>query len=171
MLGAWAIPIVILIILIFAVIKHVPIFDSFVAGAKYGMEVTYSITPSLIALITSVTMLNASGALDIFTSFITPFTNFLKFPAELVPLSILKPISGSASTAIFDNILKKFGADSQLGRTAALIMGSTETTFYTIAVYFGSIGLKNIKNTLALALIADFVALVVSVLMVNLIWA
>ncbi|MDR2074439.1 MAG: spore maturation protein [Oscillospiraceae bacterium] len=169
-IGSWAVPSVIFLILSFSLLKKTDIFESFVGGAEKGIATTVSIIPSLVALITAVTMLKASGALEILTNFISPLTNFLKFPAELVPLAVLKPISGSASIAVFDNILKSHGPDSEIGRIASVIVGSTETTLYTIAIYFGSVGIKNIRHTATVALVADAFALVASVVTVRIIF-
>lgn len=163
-------PIVTAIIILFGIIKKVPIFDTFLSGAKDGLNATVSITPSLVGLITAVTMLKASGALDLFISFVKPFTDLINFPSELLPLAILRPISGSGSIAILDNIMSNNGVDTFIGRVGSVMMGSTETTFYTIAVYFGAVGIKNTRHAIPAALIADLTSVIFAVLSVALIF-
>lgn len=169
-LSSYILPTVILFIIIFGFIKKVPLFDTFLSGAKEGLSSTFSIAPSLVGLITAVTMLKVSGALDIFTSFIKPFTNILGFPAETVPLMLLKPVSGCGSLAIVDSIFAKSGPDSFAGRVASVMMGSTETTFYTIAVYFGAVKIKNTRHTIPAALFADICGFLMSVISVRLLF-
>lgn len=129
-------------IILFAFIKKVPCFDTFLEGAKQGLISTYKIAPSLIGLIVAVNMLKASGALEMLIDFIRPAAEFLGFPAEVVPLALLRPVSGSGSTAILNSILQDYGPDSFIGRAASVMAGSTETTFYAIAVYYGAVGIK-----------------------------
>lgn len=140
--GGYIIPVVIAVIVLFGFIKKVPCFDCFLEGAKQGLISTYKIAPSLIGLIVAVTMLKASGALDMLIHFIEPAATLLGFPAEIMPLALLRPVSGSGSTAILNTILKDYGPDSFIGRCASVMAGSTETTFYAIAVYYGSVGIK-----------------------------
>lgn len=166
-IGIYAIPIIIFIILIYGILKNVQMFDTFLKGAKEGMLSTASIAPSLIGLITAVSMLKASGALDIFTNLIAPITSPLGMPPELMPLAILRPISGSGSIALLDNILSNYGADSMIGRIASVMMGSTETTFYTIAVYFGSVSIINSKHAIPSALIADIITIIMSIITIK----
>lgn len=166
--GFYVIILTIMLVLVSSLIKRVPAFDVFLEGAAEGLKSTFSVAPALIGLITSVTMLKSSGALDIFTHMILPIMDFLHFPAPAVPLALLRPISGSGSIALLDNILSTYGADSIVGRLCSMIMGSTETTFYTLAVYFGSVNIKNSRHAVLCALAADFTAIVVSSLIVNL---
>ncbi|BED91928.1 MAG: spore maturation protein B [Candidatus Improbicoccus pseudotrichonymphae] len=161
-ISSWYIPTIITFIISYAFLKKTFIFDSFILGAKSGLETTFLITPSLIGLIVAVGMLRVSGAFEMFANFISPLVSYFNFPPQLVPLAIIRPISGSASTAILDSILKNFGPDSYIGRLASLITGSTETTIYTIAIYFGSIKIKNNRGTLIYALLADLTALIIS---------
>lgn len=161
-------PCAVAFIIIFGFFKRVPLFDTFVLGAKEGLASTFSIAPSLIGLIVSVSMLKSSGALDIISSLLAPLVNFIGIPKEVIPLMLLRPISGSGSLALVDSIFKSCGPDSFPGRVASVMMGSTETTFYAIAVYFGSIGIKNTRHTIPVALAADFTSFIMSVLMVKL---
>lgn len=167
-IGSYSIPIIIALIIIFGFVRKINVFDAFIEGAKDGMKSTATIAPSIIGLITAVTMLKASGALDIFSSFISPVTNFFAIPSEIVPMMILRPISGSGSIALLDNMFKNFGPDSLIGLIASVMMGSTETTFYAITVYYGSIGIKNTRHTVVCALAADIAGFIMSVLSVYL---
>jgi len=167
-LSFYIVPVLISIIVGFGLIKKVNVFSSFICGAKEGLYSTFSITPALIGLTTAVSMLNASGFLDIFSSFISTFFKAFNFPSQVIPLMILRPISGSGSLAILDNILSNYGPDSLIGKIASVLMGSTETTFYTIAVYFGAINIKNFRHALPSALAADISSFVLSCVFVKL---
>lgn len=163
-------PCIIGFIILFGFAKKVPIFDSFLAGAKEGLETTFSIAPSLIGLIVAVSMLRASGAFDIITYLLAPLGNLIAIPKETIPLMLLRPISGSGALALVDSIFKSCSPDSFPGRVASVMMGSTETTFYAIAVYFGAAGVKNTRHTIPAALTADFTSFIMSVLMVHLLF-
>ncbi|MGN0517651.1 MAG: nucleoside recognition domain-containing protein [Acutalibacteraceae bacterium] len=167
-IGDYIIPILIFIIVAFGFIRKVPIFDTFVKGAKDGLVATYSISASLIGLVTAVTMLKSSGALDMIITFLSPLANLIKIPEQLIPLMLLKPVSGSGSTALLTQILSDNGVNSFCGRAAAVIAGSTETTFYAIAVYYGSVGVKNIRHTLAAAILADIASMITAIITVRL---
>lgn len=166
--SGYIIPVMIALIILFGFFKRVPCFDCFLEGAKQGLISTYKIAPSLIGLIVAVTMLKASGALDMLVRFIEPAAAFLGFPAEVMPLALLRPVSGSGATAILNTILKDYGPDSFIGRCASVMAGSTETTFYAIAVYYGAAGVKKIRHTVPAALCADFAGMVMAVLSVRL---
>lgn len=165
-ISIFAIPVVIAGIIIFGVIKRVNVYDCFVEGAKEGLENMFGIVAPLIALMVGIYMLRESGTIDIICGFLKPITNLLKIPSEIVPLAILRPISGSASLAVIDDIFKNCGIESIPSKIASVMMGSTETTFYTIAVYFGSVGIKNSRHTIPSALTADFVGMMASVAVV-----
>lgn len=166
-IGFYIIPLSILIIVIIGFIQKVKVFDIFLLGAKQGLESTISLIPSLVGLIVAISMLKSSGALDIFTNFISPVCNFIGIPKEVVPMALLRPISGSGSIALLDDILKSNGADSFIGKLASIISGSTETTFYTLTVYFGAVGIKNSRHAISSAVIADIVSVVASVITLN----
>lgn len=166
-IGQWAVPMVVSIIIISGLVKNLPMFDIFIKGAKDGLGASFSIAPSLIGLITAIGMIKASGALDIFTSFIAPLANKIGFPPEVVPLAILRPISGSGTIALLDNLFSEYGPDSNIGNIASIMMGATETTFYTAAVYLGSVGIKNSKYTIPSALIADLTTIILAVICVK----
>ena len=167
-LGMYAIPATVLIIILFGLVRHVPLFDTFVLGAKEGFSSAISILPSLIGLMMAVSMLNASGALDMLSSFLAPAARLLGLPPELMPLVLIKPVSGSGATAILTQIFQSNGTESFAGRVASVMSGSTETTFYAIAVYFGSVNIKRTRHTIPAALTAELTACVVSAITVRL---
>ena len=159
-----AMPLVILIIVVYGVVEKAKIFDNFLEGAKEGIKITISIFPTLIGLFVAVGALRSSGILDLIINFVTPMLNVINFPSEIMPLAMLRPISGSSSIAIATDIMKNYGVDSQIGIIASTIMGSTETTLYTIAIYTGCVKIKKIRFVLAVALITDVIGIVISVL-------
>lgn len=152
-----AIPFTILIIIVYGLIEKQPVFDIFLDGAKEGMQIVLNIFPTLLGLFLSINALRASGIIDGITNLILPILNFLKFPSEILPLALLRPISGSASMAIATDIMKNFGVDSFIGLICSTIMGATETTLYTIALYTSAIKVKKTRFVLVSAFLADFV--------------
>ncbi len=162
-----AMPLIILLIVIYGVKEKNKIFDDFIDGAKEGVEIVVSIFPTLIGLFVAIGALRSSGILDIITNFVMPFLKIINFPSEIMPLAILRPISGSGSIAIATDIMKKYGVDSLIGNIASTVMGSTETTLYTIAIYTSCVKIKNIRFALIPSLIADFVGIIVSVIAVQ----
>lgn len=159
-----AMPITILFIILYAVKEKKEIFDLFLKGATEGIEITLKIFPTLIGLFLAIGMLNSSGILNFTTNIISPVLNLIGFPKEIVPLAILRPISGSASMAIATNIIKQNGVDSFIGILAAVIMGSTETTLYTIAVYTSSVKIKDTRGIIIACLAADAAGIIISFL-------
>lgn len=164
-----AVPAILVIIIIYGLIDKKKIYDLFVDGAKEGMSVVIKIFPTLLGIFLAVGTLRSSGLLDVFTNVLSIITNKIGFPSEVIPLVLLRPISGSASLAVATDIMSTYGVDSRIGLIASTIMGSTETTFYTIAVYTSSIGVKKIRFVLAAALFADFVGVITSAIVWNLI--
>ncbi len=162
-ISVYAIPAIFLIILIAGIYKNVKVYDVFVEGAKEGISTVIRILPSLVGLLVAVAVFRASGALDLIVYALKPLASLLSIPSDVVPLAILRPVSGSASLALVSDIIKTNGPDSFVGRLASVMMGSTETIFYTLAVYFGSVGIKNIRYTLVAALIADLTSVIASV--------
>ena len=158
-----AMPLIILIIVFYSLIERKKAFDIFLDGAKDGLNIVLNIFPTLIGLFMAVGALRSSGILDLIINFITPILDILNFPSEIMPLAILRPISGSSSIAIATDIMKNFGVDSNIGIIAATIMGSTETTLYTIAVYTSSVKIKKTRFVLWAALTADIVGMLASV--------
>ena len=162
------VPVFIGIVIFFGYVKKVPVFDAFVDGAKSGFATLLSIAPTLVGLVFAINMLNASGFFDVIGEIFKPLAeDVLGFPTEIMPMALLRPVSGGGSTALLTNILKNCGADSFAGMVASVLAGSTETTFYCVAVYFGSVGIKNTRHTLVASLVADAVAVVMSVVTVK----
>jgi len=159
-----AIPALIVIILAYGIVKKVPVFDTFLEGAREGLETTVKILPVLVGIMLGIEILNKSGALDMVVNLLKPAASFLGIPEEILPMAIIRPISGSASLGLLNSQLKEYGPDSLIGRTLSVIMGSTETIFYTITVYYGAIGVKKTRYTLWVALIASFAGLMAAVI-------
>lgn len=167
-LGTYVMPAVVLSIILFGFIRKVPVFDTFVAGAKEGLHSTIAILPTLIGLILAVSMFSASGALDLLSSFLAPVASLIGLPKQVMPLTLIRPISGSGSTAVLTQIFKDYGPDSLIGRIASVMSASTETTFYAIAVYFGAVNIKKTRHTIPAALTADLTVCIISALTVRL---
>lgn len=159
-----AMPIVILLIICNAFKERVNTFDIFLKGATDGIEIVLKIFPTLIGLFFAIGMLRSSGILDFIIKIISPITNFFYIPSEILPLAMLRPISGSASMAVATDIIKTNGVDSFTGILASIIMGSTETTIYTIAVYTSCIKIKDTKHILIAALLADLTGIIMSII-------
>ena len=159
-----AMPLVILIIIFKALNEKIAVFDIFLKGASEGVEITLKIFPTLVGLFVAIGMLRSSGILDFITKFISPVLAYMRFPGEIVPLALLRPISGSASMAVATDIIKQNGVDSFIGILASVIMGATETTLYTIAVYTSGVKIKNTRGILIAALVADITGIIVSLL-------
>ncbi len=167
-IGNLFIPLVVLIVIVVAVIKKVNVYDEFIEGAKEGFNMAISIFPYLICMIFAVNIFLKSNILNnIFTIF-KPFFSYIKLPIEILPMAIIRPISGNASFIVMIDIIKTYGVDSYLGRIVSVMQGATDTTIYVISLYFGSIGIKNIRYALKAGLFADLVTLIMSVLLVSL---
>jgi spore maturation protein B len=164
-----SIPLIISFVLIYGIKEKKKVYDIFIDGVKEGMQMVISLFPTLLAIFIAVGMLRYSGIIDSFIKIISGVTNKVGFPMEVIPLAMLRPISGSASMAIATDIMKTYGVDSNIGKIASTIMGSTETTFYTIAVYTSCVKIKKIRFVLIAALIADLVGIITSVIIWNLI--
>lgn len=158
-----AMPLIILLIITYGLIEKNKVFDDFLEGAKEGMEIVLNILPTLVGLFVAIGALRNSGILDIIIRFITPILNVIQFPSEIMPLAMLRPISGSGSIAIATDIMKSYGVDSTIGMMASTIMGSTETTLYTIAIYTSCVKIKKTRFVLLASLVADIVGIIVSV--------
>lgn len=166
-IGNFFIPIVVLVIIVVAVIKKVNVYDEFVEGAKEGLSMGVSIFPYLIGMIFGINILLKSGILENVFIFFKPIFDFISIPVEVLPMAIIRPISGNASFAVMIDMIKTYGVDSYLGRIVAVMQGATDTTIYVISLYFGSIGIKNIRYALKAGLFADLVTLIMSVLLVS----
>ena len=163
-LSAAAIPVVILTILFYGIKEKQKVFDCFLEGATEGVKIVVNLFPTLIGIFLAVGALRSSGILDFIIDIISPITNLLKIPSQILPLAMLRPISGSASMGVAVDIMKQYGVDTTLGMITSVIMGSTETTFYTIAIYTACVKVKKIRFVLAAALLADLAGMISSVI-------
>lgn len=154
-----AIPAIVLLFIIYAAKKKVPVYESFVHGAKGGFDVAIKIIPYLVAMLVAIGIFRASGAMDIFVSLISPLAKLIGMPPEALPMAFLRPLSGSGSLGLMSEIMKKYGPDSFIGILVSTMYGSSETTFYVIAVYFGAVGITKTRHAVAAGLIADAVGM------------
>jgi spore maturation protein B len=162
-ISTWAIPIFLLGIPLYGTAKKVKVYESFVEGAKEGFQIGVRIIPYLVAILVAVGMLRGAGAIDLLSVWLDPVMRRVGIPAEILPLAIMRPLSGSGSMGIVAELIKAHGPDSFIGRLAASAYASTETTFYVLAVYFGAVGIKKVRYAIVSGLIADFVSLIAAV--------
>ena len=166
--GAAALPVLVGLILLFGYVKGVPVFDTFLSGAKEGLRTSLKLLPTLVGLLVAVSMVRASGMLELLCVPLAPVAESLGVSPELLPLALLRPISGSGALAVAGDLLTTHGPDSYVGRVAAVMLGSTETTFYTIAVYFGAAGISKSRHTVPAALTADLTGFIAAAFTVRL---
>ncbi|MFQ5570805.1 MAG: spore maturation protein [Rhodothermales bacterium] len=155
---------------LYGLIKKVPVYEVFVEGAKEGFNVAVMIIPYLVAILFAIGMFRASGALDFLTDGLRPVLAFIGIPAEVIPMGIIRPLTGSGSAAVVLDMINQFGEDSLLVKMAATMFGSTETTFYVIAVYFGAVNVKKTRHAVPAGLIADVFAMFMAVYVVKLLF-
>lgn len=163
----YIVPLLLLGVSLFALRKRENTYDLMLSGAADGLKLLITLIPALILLLTAVTMLRASGAMELLGRYLAPAFRFVGIPPETAMLVLIRPISGSAALAVGADLMAQYGVDSVVGRTAAVMLGSTETTFYTISVYFGAAGIKKTRYTIPAALIADFVGFLAASLTVR----
>lgn len=166
----YLIPLMVVIILIYGMYKKVDIFDAFLLGVKEGLKTSVGLFPTIFAMTIAITILTSSNLIDSLIEIVNPFFTKIGFPSELLPLGILRPISGSSALALLNNILKVHGPDSFIGRVASVMQGSTDTTIYIISLYFSSIGIKKIKYSLVVGLLTDLISIIISVIVVKIIF-
>ena len=164
----YIVPIILLFASLWALRKRENTYDLLLTGAGQGLKLLFNLIPTLVILLTAVTMLRSSGALTLLSSVLSPVFSFFGIPSETALLVLVRPISGSAALAVGADLMAQYGVDSQIGRTVAVMLGSTETTFYTISVYFGAVGIRKTRYTVLAALIADFVGFFTAALTVRL---
>jgi len=167
-LSKYIMPLIILFIIIFGIIRKNEVYEPFVAGATDGLKTLAGIVPSIVGILVAVSMFKASGAVEMIAYALSPGLKLVGMPAEIIPLALLRPFSGSGSVSIVSDIIKTQGPDSYAGRIAAVMMGSTETTFYTVALYYGIAKVKNIRHTLHAALLADLCGIIGSIIICRL---
>ncbi len=161
------IPVFIVLVLIYGLIKKVDIFGEFTSGVKEGLTTIYEIFPSLFCLVITIAVFRASGGMELLTELMSPVLTAVGFPAECTTLAVLRPFSGSGSIALFQDVLTQYGADSFAGRVASVILGSSETTFYTLSVYFAATKVKKTGYALPAALCGDVAVCIMSGLVVR----
>ncbi len=166
----WLIPVLIFVILILAWRSKVKVYEAFIEGAKEGFSVAVKIIPYLVAILVAIGMFRASGAMDIFVALFSPITNLIGMPAETLPVALMRPLSGSGALGLVTELMKQHGPDSFIGRVASTMWGSTETTFYVVAVYFGSVGVRRVRHSIAAGLVGDAVGLIMAVLICRLVF-
>lgn len=170
LISAWAVPLFLLGIPLYGWARGVKVYESFVEGAKEGFEVGVRIIPYLVAILAVVGAFRASGAMDALARLVAPVTAPVGLPAEVLPLVVVRPLSGGGATGVVGEIMNSLGPDSYAGRLASLIHGSSETTFYVLAVYFGAVGIHKIRHALWAGLIADLAGVVASVIIAGILW-
>ena len=168
LLSYFVIPLMLVGFPLYGLYKRVPVYESFVDGAKEGFQVAVRIIPYLVAILSAVGMFRKSGAMDRVQSWIGPFTESVGLPAEALPLALLRPLSGSGAFGITAELIETHGPDSYIGNLVSTMNGSTETTFYVLAVYFGSVGVTRIRHGVAAGLTADVMGVVGSIIAVQL---
>lgn len=166
-ISLWFIPVLIAFILIYGTYKKVPTYESFVEGGKEGIKMAVSIMPFLVGMMVAIAVFRASGALDVMVNWIRPGLELVGIPAEIVPLALIRPISGTAALGITSDLIGVHGPDSFIGTLAATLQGSTDTTFYVLTVYFGAVGIKKMGDALKVGLLADAVAIITAILVVT----
>ncbi|MCT4542753.1 MAG: spore maturation protein [Vallitalea sp.] len=157
------IPLMFVLIIGYGLLNEVKVYDTFIIGAKEGFKIVLKIMPTLIGLMVAVGILRASGFLDVLTNVLTPITSKVKFPSELIPVALMRTISASASTGLILDLFKTYGPDSLIGRMTSIMMGCTETVFYTLSIYFMTVRIKKTRYTLTGALLVSIVGIIASV--------
>ena len=164
MVSTWSIPFFMVAVPLYGALRKVKVYESFVEGAKGGVLTAVRIIPYLVAMLVAVGMLRAAGAIDMMADALAPFLGRLRFPVEILPLAIMRPLSGSGSLGIVTELVSAHGPDSFIGRLAASVYGSTETTFYVLAVYFGAVGIRKTRHAVIAGLTADLASLATAVI-------
>ncbi len=162
-ISLWAIPVLLVAIPFVGILRGVKVYDVFIEGAKEGFDVAVKIIPFLVGILAAIGMFRGSGAMDLLMAGLRPLVVRTGFPAELVPLTILRSLTGSGSLAFTTDLIKTHGPDSLIARMAATLYGSSETTFYVLAVYFGAVGIRRTRHAVPAALIGDVVAAIAAV--------
>ncbi|SFA97986.1 MULTISPECIES: spore maturation protein [unclassified Bacillus (in: firmicutes)] len=170
LISLWFIPVLIGSILIYGTMKKVPTYESFVEGGKEGIKIAISIIPFLVGMMVAISVFRASGALEQLMVFIRPLVEKIGIPAEIVPLAIIRPISGTAALGMTSDIIAANGPDSFVGRLAATLQGSTDTTFYVLTVYFGAVGIRKMGDAVKVGLLADLVGIIAAVVIVTIVF-
>ncbi len=170
LLAYFVIPVIVVGFPLYGLYKRVPVYESFVEGAKEGFNVAVRIIPYLVAILFAIGMFRASGAMDFLVTSLNPLLILIGFPGEVLPMAIIRPLTGSGSAGLVADMINQYGEDSIFVKMAATMFGSTETTFYVVAVYFGAVNIKKTRHAVAAGLTADFAAMIIAVWTVRLLF-
>jgi spore maturation protein B len=168
--SVFVVPLILVGFPLYGLYKRVPVYENFVEGAKEGFQVAVRIIPYLVAILFAIAMFRASGAMDFLVRVLDPVLRPIGFPAEVLPMAIVRPLTGSGSAALVVDMINRYGEDSIFVKMAAVMFGSTETTFYVIAVYFGAVSIKKSRHAVAAGLTADISAMIIAVWLVRLLY-
>ncbi|NMM54086.1 spore maturation protein [Paenibacillus aquistagni] len=163
-ISTWAIPAIIVFIPLYAFFRKVPVYESFVEGAKDGFQTSINIIPTLVGMMVAISVFRASGAMDWILGFFKPYLEWMGVPSEVFPLAFLRPITGAGSLAFTTDLIKSYGPDSMIGRIASTIQGSTDTTLYVLTVYFGAVGIRKGRYALKVGLFSDLIGFIAAVM-------
>jgi len=170
-ISTWAIPAIIVFIPLYAFFRKVPVYETFVDGAKDGFDTAIQIIPHLVGMMVAISVFRASGAMDLMVGLVRPLFDAMGIPSEVLPLGLLRPITGAGSLAFTTDLIQQFGPDSMIGRMASTIQGSTDTTIYVLTVYFGAVGIKKGRYALKVGLLSDLIGFVAAILVCFLVFA
>ncbi|SDH09630.1 spore maturation protein B [Alteribacillus persepolensis] len=166
----WILPVLLLIILLHASVKRVPAYDSFVEGGKDGFQLAVSLIPYLVGMMVAISVFRASGAMELLLEALKPFLILIGVPADIVPLAVIRPISGAGALGMTTDLIREHGPDSFIGRLASTMQGSTDTTLYVLTVYFGAAGIKYMGDALKVGLLADAAGIAASIVIVTIVF-
>lgn len=166
-ISLWALPVILLVILTMGLVKKVPLYETFTDGAKEGFKVSVNIIPYLVAIIVAISMFRASGIIEMIGEALQPLLAHFNVPADTIPIMLVRSLSGSAALGVFSDIAHNLGPDDYATKLSAVMVGSSETTFYVLAVYFGAVGISKLRYALLVGLLADFIGIVSAILVCN----
>ncbi|MDQ0257693.1 spore maturation protein B [Evansella vedderi] len=169
-ISIWIIPTIIALVLVAGTLKRVPTYETFVEGAKEGVQMSFSIIPYLVGMLVAITVFRESGAMEFFISLMRPMLQAIGIPADIVPLALIRPLSGTGALGMTSDLIATHGPDSFIGRLASTMQGSTDTTFYVLTVYFGAVGIRKMGDALKVGLLADIIGVLASIIIVSLIF-
>lgn len=167
-ISLWALPAILILILTMGLFKKVPLYETFTDGAKDGFKVAINIIPYLVAIIVGISMFRASGSIEMISNFCSPVLSHFNVPADTIPVMLVRPLSGSAALGVFSDIAHNLGPDAYATKLAAVMIGSSETTFYVLAVYFGAVGISKLRYALIVGLLADAISILAAIAVCNL---
>lgn len=170
-LSIWLIPMFIVFVLTYGTYKKVPTYEAFVDGGKEGLKIAVQLIPFLVGMLIAIQVFRASGAMNAIIQLIQPVLSLFGVPADIVPLALMRPISGTGALAITTDLIHTHGPDSFIGRLASTMQGSTDTTFYILTVYFGAVGIKKMGDALKVGLLADLAGIIASIIIVTLVFS